>query len=108
MRIFVRIRMAVVSHGSDREYCKNATVARVVPSHCGAGCSPRRSLRDAELTVLGCARVNAEAGEPRGILNRKAGEEKFRLSLHQPAPDLVFFVEHYWVVDWDLRGQEPY
>ena len=52
--------------------------------------------------------VKTAVGKPRGVLNRKAGEEKFRLSLHPPAPDLAFFVEQYWIVNWDLRGQEPY
>jgi AraC-like DNA-binding protein len=46
--------------------------------------------------------------KPRGVLNLKAGEKKFRLSLHPPAPDLDFYVEHYWIVRWDLRGEEPY
>src|SRR5258707_7508445 len=46
--------------------------------------------------------------EPRGILNRKAGEKKFQLSRYPPAQDLSFFIERYWVVSWDLRGQEPY
>src|SRR5579863_5568808 len=44
----------------------------------------------------------------RGILNLKAGEKKFQLSRHLPAQDLSFFIEHYWLVSWDLRGQEPY
>jgi AraC-like DNA-binding protein len=26
---------------------------------------------------------------------------------YHPSPDLEFFVEHYWIVQWDLRGQEP-
>ena len=47
-------------------------------------------------------------GKPRGVLNLKAGEKKFQLSRHPPAPDLSFFVERYWIVSWDLRGQEPY
>lgn len=47
-------------------------------------------------------------GKPRGVLNPKAGEEKFRLSRHLPSRDLEFFVERYWIVEWDLRGQEPY
>jgi AraC-like DNA-binding protein len=47
-------------------------------------------------------------GKPRGILNFKAGEKKFQLSRHLPAQDLSFFIEHYWFVSWDLRGQEPY
>lgn len=46
--------------------------------------------------------------QPRGILNRKAGEKKFQLSRHLPAQDLSFFIEHYWIVSWDLRGKEPY
>ena len=47
-------------------------------------------------------------GKPRGILNFKAGEKKFQLSRYLPAQDLSFFIEHYWIVSWDLRGQEPY
>lgn len=47
-------------------------------------------------------------GKPRGVLNQRAGEERFQLSRYLPAQDLSFFVEFYWVVRWDLRGQEPY
>jgi AraC-like DNA-binding protein len=47
-------------------------------------------------------------GKHRGILNFKAGGKKFQLSRHLPAADLSFFIEHYWIVSWDLRGQEPY
>jgi AraC-like DNA-binding protein len=36
------------------------------------------------------------------------GGKKFQLSRHHPAQDLSFFIEHYWIVNWDLRGQEPY
>lgn len=46
--------------------------------------------------------------QSRGILNLKAGEKKFQLSRHAPVQDLSFFVERYWIVIWDLRGQEPY
>lgn len=52
--------------------------------------------------------MKSTVGKPRGILNLKAGEKKFQLSRHLPAQDLSFFVEHYWIVSWDLRGQEPY
>ena len=41
-------------------------------------------------------------------MNLKAGEKKFQLSRYLPAQDLSFFVEHYWIVSWDLTGQEPY
>lgn len=46
--------------------------------------------------------------ESKGILNVRAGEKKFCLKRYLPAEDLSFFVENYWVVRWDLRGQEPY
>ncbi|MEU9831291.1 helix-turn-helix domain-containing protein [Streptosporangium sp. NPDC048047] len=26
----------------------------------------------------------------------------------KPAPELTAFVDHYWIVTWDLRGQSPY
>jgi AraC-like DNA-binding protein len=46
-------------------------------------------------------------GEPRGILNRKAGAPNYRLSRFMPTPDLEPFIEHYWGVAWDLRGKPP-
>ncbi|MDQ2902128.1 MAG: AraC family transcriptional regulator [Ktedonobacteraceae bacterium] len=52
--------------------------------------------------------MKLETEKSRGILNHKAGEKKFHLSRHPPSQDLSFFVERYWVVSWDLRGQKPY
>jgi AraC-like DNA-binding protein len=52
--------------------------------------------------------VRPAAGEPRGLLNPKTGEQKIRLERLLPGSDFEFFVEHYWIVSWDLRGQEPY
>ncbi|MBE7554995.1 MAG: AraC family transcriptional regulator [Anaerolineales bacterium] len=52
--------------------------------------------------------VKSEVKKPRGILNPTAGEKKFQLWRYLPAPDLSFFVERYWIVQWDLRGQAPY
>jgi len=52
--------------------------------------------------------VKPDAGKPRGILNPKASGKDFRYSRRFPSPDLDFFVEHYWSVYWDLRGQEPF
>lgn len=46
--------------------------------------------------------------KPRGLLNPKIGQQKFTLTRYFPDPKLEFFVEHYWIVRWDLRGQEPY
>lgn len=42
------------------------------------------------------------------ILNPDAGQQKFRFSAVDAAPALRAFVAHYWIVTWDLRGQDPY
>jgi AraC-like DNA-binding protein len=48
------------------------------------------------------------APDHHGILNPVAGFEHFRLDRRDPAPDLTSLVERHWVVEWDLRGREPY
>jgi AraC-like DNA-binding protein len=42
-----------------------------------------------------------------GLLYARAGRSRFRLARRDPAPELHPFVEHYWTLEWDLRGQEP-
>lgn len=44
----------------------------------------------------------------RGILNPRTAETKFQISRHPPAGDLSFFVERYWIINWDLSGGEPH
>ncbi|MEW9699257.1 DUF6597 domain-containing transcriptional factor [Paenibacillus sp. SI8] len=44
----------------------------------------------------------------KGILKAAAGRQKFSLMRFQPAQDLAFFIEQYWVVRWDLREHAPY
>jgi AraC-like DNA-binding protein len=89
------------------DYCKNATNEKIC------------AINQAEVALLivcwmahfgGQERtmMKSTTGKPRGILNLKAGEKKFSLSRHPPAQDLGFFVERYWIVSWDLRGQQPY
>jgi AraC-like DNA-binding protein len=52
--------------------------------------------------------VTQKIVKPSGILNPKAAESIFHLTRHLPPSDLNFFIERYWIVTWDLRGQEPY
>ncbi|OXM85695.1 AraC family transcriptional regulator [Paenibacillus rigui] len=48
-------------------------------------------------------------GQPSmGVLNLKGSETKFRLSRYTPSDDIAFFIKHFWIVSWDLTGQEPY
>lgn len=42
----------------------------------------------------------------RGILNPDAAERHFRLTRHEPAPELAHLVTRHWIVEWDL--DEPY
>lgn len=42
----------------------------------------------------------------RGILHQQ--NAKFCLDRYHPAPDIGAFVEHYWLIRWDLRNQPPH
>jgi AraC-like DNA-binding protein len=44
--------------------------------------------------------------KPRGILYPVEAPWA-RLSRYHPAADIAVFVEHVWIVIWDLRGREP-
>ncbi|MFC4812044.1 DUF6597 domain-containing transcriptional factor [Paenibacillus sp. GCM10023250] len=44
----------------------------------------------------------------RGILKAELARQKFALRRLDPSPGLAPYIEHYWIVRWDLRGQEPY
>lgn len=46
--------------------------------------------------------------KPRGILYPRPAHDKFRLALYEPAPPLAPFVEHFWIVRWELPENEPY
>jgi AraC-like DNA-binding protein len=51
----------------------------------------------------------ATAGDaPRGILHSAAGTDTMRHDRRAPSPALAPFVEHYWTVEWDLRGRPPF
>ncbi|MBD8499203.1 helix-turn-helix domain-containing protein [Paenibacillus arenosi] len=45
---------------------------------------------------------------PKGILHSKIGEQTYALTRFQPSPKLSPFVQHYWVVQWDVRETAPY
>ena len=45
---------------------------------------------------------------PKGVLNPSLATQRLRIGRHPPATDLQYFVDYFWVVEWDLRGQEPH
>jgi AraC-like DNA-binding protein len=42
------------------------------------------------------------------VLDPALAAQRFRLARYEPAPDLSPFVENFWIVAWDRRGQEPH
>lgn len=44
----------------------------------------------------------------KGVLNKKTGDLKYTLMRYTPSEDLSFFIQRYWTVSWDLKGQTPY
>ena len=44
----------------------------------------------------------------RGILNPAVAETRFQMNHYFPASDLSHLVLRYWIIRWDLRGQESY
>jgi AraC-like DNA-binding protein len=46
--------------------------------------------------------------KPKGILHSTARERSFHHARHFPSDDLQPFIEHFWMVSWDLRGQQPH
>jgi uncharacterized protein DUF6597 len=49
-----------------------------------------------------------EKDQPRGVLKTAvADRQRYRHELDHASPDLDPYVEHYWVVEWDLCGQVP-
>ena len=43
-----------------------------------------------------------------GPLYDAAGKQRIQFTPYLPSDDLKFFVERYWTIRWDLRGQPPY
>jgi AraC-like DNA-binding protein len=51
---------------------------------------------------------DAAVGKARGVLKRPPPAGGFRHSRRSPSPELAYWIDHYWLVSWDLRGCEPY
>jgi len=44
-------------------------------------------------------------GKPRGLLRAEPVAGSFVHERHPPAPDIAAFVEHFWVVAWEIPGE---
>lgn len=46
--------------------------------------------------------------QPKGILHPNPNGTQFQLTRYAPAPEVATFIERYWLIRWDLRGQPSY
>jgi len=47
-------------------------------------------------------RARRTSDGPRGLLDLASGRRHFRLSRYHASDELSFFVEHFWIVEWEL------
>lgn len=59
---------------------------------------PRLEKRDTHAPVTAA---------PKGIVDPLGTQQRIRLGRYLPSVALAPFVEHYWIVEWDLAGQPP-
>jgi AraC-like DNA-binding protein len=63
----------------------------------------RRTLKSLPATVQ---------DRPKGVVAPQQARKMFRMERYLPAPgsepDLGRFLDHFWIVEWDLGGQPPY
>lgn len=45
---------------------------------------------------------------PKGLVDPVAANRTFRLARYLPSGRFADFLDHYWVVEWDMTGKEPY
>ena len=52
--------------------------------------------------------LRRKSDQPRGILKAAVADgQRYRHERYHASPDLDPYVEHYWLVEWDLIGQAP-
>jgi AraC-like DNA-binding protein len=42
---------------------------------------------------------------PRGIIDPRGSAARIRVSYYTPSPPLASFIDHHWIVEWDLTGR---
>ncbi len=57
---------------------------------------------------MGAWKNTTQAAPIRGLVGRAGTAALFDLDRWAPSNVAARFVEHFWTVSWDLRGQEPY
>ena len=58
--------------------------------------------------VLQKSAEDASDDLPKEVLNPLKAAQQYDVQMHQPSAELSDFVEHYWVLRWDMRGKPPF
>jgi AraC-like DNA-binding protein len=45
---------------------------------------------------------------PKGVVAPAQARKKFRMERYLPGPELAAFLDHFWIVEWDLAGRPPF
>lgn len=48
------------------------------------------------------------AERPKGVVDPAIAQKTFRLARYQPSALMAPWLDHYWLVEWDLRGKPPF
>jgi AraC-like DNA-binding protein len=68
----------------------------------------KRDMRQTPAGDSAGAELRPVSTVPKGLLDPTVAREKLRLARVHPSADLAPFVEHHWIVAWDLREQAPH
>lgn len=52
--------------------------------------------------------LSSVAQRPKGVVDPASANKMFRLGRYLPSAELAPFLDHYWVVEWDLRGKPEF
>ncbi len=52
--------------------------------------------------------AETSAGRTHGILHPQAVGDVFDMTRHEPGPGVAYFIQHYWIIEWDLRRRPPH
>jgi AraC-like DNA-binding protein len=73
-----------------------------------AGVLKKRDSYPGWVTASGAPGGSAARTMGAGVLHAETAATRFTLSRHLPSGDLAPFLDYWWVVRWDLRGQPPH
>jgi AraC-like DNA-binding protein len=99
--MFVHLHLFTVSTKVGQLLKKRDSYPGHVPSN-GNGAGEDASGPAGSQSASGAAAMG------RGVLRAGLAAERFQLARRLPSASLAPFVDYYWIVRWDLRGQPPH